>query len=83
MIASSVLHDGGQRLLMTKTQMRDRTGKVTSDVDQTSEAKADDFVFPGRIHDSPHLGTRQYARILDGWVDVEVQYFCEQIHQLR
>ncbi len=27
--------------------------------------KSDDFVFPSRIHDSPHLGTRQYARILE------------------
>jgi integrase len=26
--------------------------------------KSDDFLFPSRIHDSPHLGTRQYARIL-------------------
>jgi integrase len=26
-------------------------------------------LFPSRIHDSPHLGTRQYARILGGWVD--------------
>ena len=25
-------------------------------------------MFPSRIHDSPHLGTRQYARILGGWV---------------
>ncbi len=30
--------------------------------------KSDDFVFPSRIHDSPHLGTRQYARILEGWI---------------
>jgi len=28
----------------------------------------DDFLFPSRIHHSPHLGTRQYARILEGWV---------------
>ena len=31
--------------------------------------KSEDFVFPSRIHDSPHLGTRQYARILEGWVE--------------
>jgi len=31
--------------------------------------RSDDFVFPSRIHDSPHLGTRQYARILEGWVE--------------
>jgi site-specific recombinase XerD len=31
--------------------------------------KSDDFIFPTRLHDSPHLGTRQYARILGHWVD--------------
>lgn len=31
--------------------------------------KSEDFIFPSRIHESPHLGTRQYARILDGWVE--------------
>jgi integrase len=30
--------------------------------------KADDFLFPSRTHRSPHLGTRQYARMLDRWV---------------
>lgn len=34
-----------------------------------AELKSDDFVFPSRIHDSPHLGTRQYARILEHWVE--------------
>ena len=31
--------------------------------------KSENYVFPSRIHDSPHLGTRQYARILEGWVE--------------
>src|SRR5438132_11139796 len=31
--------------------------------------KPEDFLFPSRLHDSPHLGTRQYARILGQWVD--------------
>jgi integrase len=31
--------------------------------------RSEDFLFPSRIHRSPHLGTRQYARILDGWVE--------------
>jgi len=30
--------------------------------------RADDYLFPSRVHCSPHLGTRQYARILDAWV---------------
>ncbi len=33
-----------------------------------SSLKADDYFFPSRVHESPHLGTRQYARILDGWI---------------
>ena len=36
---------------------------------KTAGLRSDDFLFPSRIHDSPHLGTRQYARILEGWVE--------------
>ena len=28
----------------------------------------ENYLFPSRVHDSPHLGTRQYARILDSWI---------------
>ncbi len=31
--------------------------------------RSEDFLFPSRLHESPHLGTRQYARILGHWVD--------------
>lgn len=27
-----------------------------------------EFLWPSRIHGSPHLSTRQYARIVRGWV---------------
>ena len=30
---------------------------------------SDDFLFPSRVHASPHLSTRQYARIVDSWVE--------------
>ena len=29
---------------------------------------AEDFPFPTRVHSSPHLSTRHYARIVDSWV---------------
>ena len=29
----------------------------------------DNFLFPSRVHQSPHLGTRQYARILNSWIE--------------
>lgn len=31
--------------------------------------KPEDFLFPSRLHNSPRLGTRQYARILQHWVE--------------
>lgn len=30
--------------------------------------KANDFLFPSRIQESPHISTRQYARIVHRWV---------------
>ena len=30
--------------------------------------RTEDFLFPSRVHSSPHLSTRQYARIVDSWV---------------
>lgn len=30
---------------------------------------SEDFLFPSRIHDSLHLSTRQYARIVNAWVE--------------
>jgi integrase len=29
----------------------------------------DDFLFQSRVHTSPHLSVRQYARIVDAWVE--------------
>ena len=33
-----------------------------------SKLKSDQYLFPSRIHNSPHLSTRQYARIVEHWV---------------
>jgi integrase len=30
---------------------------------------AEDSLFPSRVRKSPHLSTRQYARIVDSWVE--------------
>ena len=35
---------------------------------KASSLKPEDYLFPSRIHASLHLGTRQYARIVEGWV---------------
>lgn len=36
---------------------------------QRGHLRSDDFLFPSRVSASPHLGTRQYARIVHGWVE--------------
>ena len=33
-----------------------------------AQLKSDDYLFPSRIKQSPHLSTRQYARIVESWV---------------
>jgi hypothetical protein len=45
-------------------------GKIVDAVqmwNKTAGLKAEDFLFPSRSHDSPHLGTRQYGRTLERW----------------
>ena len=34
-----------------------------------SSLESDSFLFPSRVRSSPHLSTRQYARIVDSWVE--------------
>jgi integrase len=49
-----------------------------------AELKSDDFLFPSRLHDSPDLGTRQYARILGHWVDeLELDRVDYGTHSMR
>ena len=35
---------------------------------QEADLKFDDYLFPSRIHTSPHITTRQYSRIVKSWV---------------
>jgi integrase len=35
----------------------------------SSHLKPEDFLFPSRTRSSQHLSTRQYARIVDSWVE--------------
>lgn len=34
-----------------------------------AQIKPEQFLFPSRVHVSPHISTRQYARIVDQWVE--------------
>lgn len=35
---------------------------------EQAKLQAEDYLFKSRFHDSPHLSTRQYARIVESWV---------------
>ena len=46
-----------------------------------------DYLFAGRLHDSPHLATRQYARVVKGWVELiggdPQEYGTHSLHRTK
>ena len=50
-------------------ELTDPTREAVSSWINRAHLRSEDFLFPSRVHSSPHLGTRQYARIVDGWVE--------------
>ena len=50
-------------------EITDTTRTALADWIRRSDLASDDFLFPSRVHASPHLSTRQYARIVDSWVE--------------
>jgi integrase len=56
---------------------------VSAWVDE-AKLSGDDYLFPSRIRKSDHLGTRQYARILDSWVrDLGLDVCSYGTHSIR
>lgn len=68
-------HVASRTIVMQRKTKRPVQFELT---DQTREAvqvwiaqaklTSDQFLFPSRMHASPHLSTRQYAKIVDSWV---------------
>jgi len=50
-------------------EITEQTRKSISDWLQLAMLRSDNFLFPSRLHESPHLSTRQYARIVNDWVE--------------
>ena len=71
---SGSLH-GLDRLVQQKTsrpvqfEITESTRTALTDWIKLSGLASDGFLFPSRVHASPHLSTRQYARIVDSWVE--------------
>ena len=50
-------------------EITEQTRKSIAEWLQLATLRSDSFLFPSRIHESPHLSTRQYARIVNDWVE--------------
>ena len=50
-------------------EITEQTRKSISEWLQLATLRSDSFLFPSRLHESPHLSTRQYARIVNDWVE--------------
>ncbi len=70
----------GGRLRDRATIIQKKTGRpVQFEITEQTRASVEDwlailkirdgrFLFPSRVHEEPHISTRQYARIVHGWV---------------
>ena len=50
-------------------EITEQTREAVATWIRRASLRSEDFLFPSRVHDSPHLSTRQYARIVDTWVN--------------
>ncbi|MCU4122008.1 tyrosine-type recombinase/integrase [Variovorax sp. N23] len=50
-------------------ELTDPTREAVANWMKVAHLRAEDFLFPSRVSTSPHPGTRQYAGIVDGWVE--------------
>ena len=86
----------GERIAARTIVMQQKTQRpVQFEItEQTREALAawirsatlrlEDFLFPSRVHQSPHLSTRQYARIVDRWIhDIGLDPGAYGTHTMR
>ena len=64
---TSVMQQKTQRPV--QFEITEQTREAVAKWIENAKLKSEDFLFPSRLHDSSHLSTRQYARIVDGWVN--------------
>jgi integrase len=50
-------------------EITEHTRETITNWIQNSQLKLDDFLFKSRFKSSPHISTRQYARIVNGWIE--------------
>ncbi|HTR06833.1 MAG TPA: tyrosine-type recombinase/integrase [Paraburkholderia sp.] len=68
-------HVGSRAMVMQQKTQRPVQCEITEQTRQSLEAwirarglKSTDYLFPSRLRASPHLSTRQYARVVHRWI---------------
>ena len=65
-------------------EITEQTRRSISEWITHSTLTASDFLFQSRIHASPHLTTRQYARIVHHWIqEIGLDDTCYGTHSMR
>lgn len=49
-------------------EITEHTRLSISDWIKEAQLGGNDYLFPSRLHESPHLSTRQYARVVHEWI---------------
>lgn len=50
-------------------EITEKTRESLTELFKEDEFGFDDYIFKSRLHDSPHISTRAYARIVNDWVE--------------
>ena len=65
-------------------EITEQTRVAISSWIESAGLRYEDFMFPSRIRKSPHISTRQYARIVDSWInDIGLNISAYGTHSLR
>ena len=65
-------------------EITEHTRESLADWVRRANRQPQDYLFPSRLHASPHLSTRQYARIVRGWVrEIGLNPVAYGTHTLR
>lgn len=65
-------------------EITDQTKIAVSNLISHQALKYDDYLFQSRFHQSPHISTRQYARIVEQWItDIGLDPADYGTHSLR
>ena len=49
-------------------ELTDQTRHSVQNWIRKSKLRDDDYLFPSRLNSSPHMSTRQYARLVERWI---------------